>query len=188
LTRIIAGVARGQRLRVPTGQQTRPTSDRVREALFSSLSSMLGSWQDCRVLDLYAGSGALGLEALSRGAARARMVESNPKAVASIRANVGALGVSGAAVVHNSVERVLAGAVPEDAPFDVVLADPPYSVESEQLSKLVADLLAGGWLAANAIVAVERARRSAPLQWPGGIEAAQSRNYGETTIWYAYVR
>ena len=108
MTRVIAGEAGGRRLSVPGGQSTRPTSDRGREALFATVTSAVGSLAGTRVLDLYAGSGAVGLEALSRGAAHVLMVESAARAVQVIRANVAAVGLPGAEVAADRVERVLA--------------------------------------------------------------------------------
>ena len=119
--RIIAGQFRGRQLQAPPGSATRPTGDRVREALFSMLVSRLGSFEDLRVADLYAGSGALGLEALSRGAAEAVFVETDPKAQAAIKANAAKLGVT-------DKVRVLGGsahALPRSEPFDLILGDPP---------------------------------------------------------------
>ena len=108
MTRVIAGVAGGRRLAVPSGLATRPTSDRAREGLFGTVRAVLGSLTGARVLDLYAGSGAVGLEALSRGAAHALLVESAPAAIRAIRANIAALDLPGACLVPDRVERVLA--------------------------------------------------------------------------------
>ncbi|GAA3108107.1 hypothetical protein GCM10020001_027650 [Nonomuraea salmonea] len=122
MTRIIAGTAGGRRLAVPPGRGTRPTSDRAREGILLTLDSLYGL-RDARVLDLYAGSGAVGLEALSRGAAEAVLVESDPKAVRTIKANVASLGLAGARVVADKVQRVLGRQA--DTPYDIVFADPP---------------------------------------------------------------
>lgn len=138
------------------------------------------------MLDLYAGSGALGLEARSRGAQHVTLVEADARAVAVARANVASLQLGGVVVIQGTVERVLEAPVPDGGPFDVVLADPPYAVASEQLSGVLAQLPAGGWLAADAVVAVERDRRSAPLSWPAGIDRGRERAYGETTLWYGH--
>jgi 16S rRNA (guanine966-N2)-methyltransferase len=144
MTRIVAGAARGRRLRVPPGERTRPTSDRVREALFSSVESAVGSLAGRRVLDLYAGSGALGLEAVSRGAAHALLVESDARAVRVIRVNVAAVGLPGAEIVQSAVERLVAD-VPGE-PYDVVLADPPYALPGDVVTAVLAGLTRG-WLA-----------------------------------------
>ncbi|MFW6091568.1 MAG: 16S rRNA (guanine(966)-N(2))-methyltransferase RsmD [Actinomycetota bacterium] len=181
MTRIVAGVARGRRLRVPRGRAIRPTTDRVREALFSSVESVLGAFAGLRVLDLYAGSGALGLEAVSRGAAYALLVESDPAAVRAIRENVAATGLGDVEVRPGAVERVLAA--PPAAPFRLVLADPPYAMEAEELTRVLG-LLTHGWLAADALVVVERSRRAAAVVWPSGLVGERQRNYGQTVLWY----
>ena len=144
--RIIAGDWRGRKLVAPPGRLTRPTSDRTRETLFSMLASRIGSFEGLRVADLYAGSGALGLEALSRGAAEARFVETDRDALAAIRANIDALKAK-ATVSPASAERLS----PVNVPFDLILADPPYKVGSgNAVVEAVADadwLAPGGWLA-----------------------------------------
>ncbi|HEV7207211.1 MAG TPA: 16S rRNA (guanine(966)-N(2))-methyltransferase RsmD [Mycobacteriales bacterium] len=170
MTRIVAGLAGGRRLHTPPGSATRPTADRVREALFSSLGDLSG----LRVLDLYAGSGALGLEALSRGAAISTLVEREPGAAAVIRRNVDELGLSGATVVATTVERYLA-LTPE--PYDLVLADPPYAMD---LDPVLAALVP--WVLSD--VVIERATRGREPQWPAGLAAVRSRKYGDTTLWY----
>ena len=170
MTRVIAGRARGRRLAVPGGRATRPTSDRAREAMFAAAGSVLGSFEGTRVLDLYAGSGAFGLEALSRGAAAALLVESDPRAARVIRANIAAVGLPGARLVSDRVERMLArGPAAGDGPFDVVFADPPYALGDDDVGAVLAALRTGGWLAPGALVIVERAARSEPLRWPEGI-------------------
>lgn len=186
MTRIVAGAAGGRRLSVPPGNRTRPTSDRVREALFSSLAAAFGGGLGgLRVLDLYAGSGALGLEALSRGAQHCLLVESDARAAAVIRANVKAVGLPGAVVAAAPVERLLAA--PPDAPYDLVLADPPYAMVDAELSGVLVSLTAG-WLAPDALVVVERDRRSAPVTWPDDIAGERERRYGETVLWYGRAR
>lgn len=184
MTRVVAGAARGRRLAVPPGQGTRPTSDRAREALFSTLESMLGaagSMAGRRVLDLYAGSGAVGLEALSRGAAHALLVESDGRAARTITANVAALGLPGAVVRHGTVERMLSEGLPGPA-YDVVFADPPYEVPDATLAALLRQLRPA--LADDAVVAVERATRGGRWAWPEGYAGVRSRRYGEATLWY----
>ena len=148
--RIIAGKWRGRPLEAPAGQGTRPTADRVREALFSMLLSRLGSFEDLRVADLFAGSGALGFEALSRGAASATFVENDARAAAIIRRNAGAFGAS---------VQLLGGsalALPSSKPFDLIFADPPYSARSG--SAVVAAVLDAGWLGAGGWMSVETSR------------------------------
>ncbi|RZU49801.1 16S rRNA (guanine966-N2)-methyltransferase [Krasilnikovia cinnamomea] len=187
MTRIIAGAHGGRRLAAPAGAQTRPTSDRVREAFFSSVEA-LTDLEGARFADLYAGSGAVGLEALSRGAAFALLVEADGRAARIIRDNVVALRVGTAArLVTGKVAQVLA-APPEGGPYDVVFADPPYALGDEEVADMQRALVENGWLATGAVVAIERSTRTAvrgePLAWVDGIAAERSRRYGETTLWY----
>lgn len=181
MTRIVAGVAGGRRLAVPA-KGTRPTSDRVREALFSAVESAL-DLTDARVLDLYAGSGALGLEALSRGAAEAVFVESAPGALAVLRKNVATVGLPGV-VRAGKVATVLAAGT--DRPFDLVLADPPYAVED--LTGELGLLVGNGWLAEDAYVIVERSRRAPEMAWPAGLTPVRVKHYGETSLHWAKAR
>ncbi|GAC61255.1 hypothetical protein GSI01S_15_01250 [Gordonia sihwensis NBRC 108236] len=176
MTRIIAGDFRGRRLAVPA-DTTRPTSDRVREALFS----MLGSRMDLsgvRVLDLYAGTGALGLEAVSRGAASAVLVESDRRAAGVLRDNVAVCGAaSRVRIVNRPVESFLAA---PSGTFDLILLDPPYEVPSEEVDRMISAcepvLASDGW------VVVERGRRSAAVTWPDGLEEVTSKQYGDTVV------
>jgi 16S rRNA (guanine966-N2)-methyltransferase len=184
VTRLIAGAAGGRRLRVPPGNGTRPTSDRAREGLFASLLSELGRLDGLRVLDLYAGSGAVGLEALSRGAASVLLVESDARAAAVVRENIAAVRLRGAAVAAMSVERLLARP-PEEGRYDLVFADPPYAVAGPAVTAVLGQL-ASGWLAGDALVVVERATRSGPVDWPPAYAAGKSRRYGEATFWYGW--
>lgn len=183
MTRIVAGVARGRRLEVPPGRRTRPTSDRVREAMFSTIESLRGGLGGARVLDLYAGSGALGLEALSRGAAHALLVEADSRAARTIGANVSSLGLGGAEVVVGPVERVVAAA-PGRPAYDLVLADPPYTLADGDLTEVLALAGENGWFSPDVILAVERPSRGGNLRWPPGFAAERSRRYGETEVWY----
>jgi 16S rRNA (guanine966-N2)-methyltransferase len=202
MTRVIAGQAGGRRLAVPPGTTTRPTSDRAREGLFASLLSELGTFDGARVLDLYAGSGAIGLEALSRGAERVLLVESDARAAAVIKANVKAVDLPGATVAVDRVDRLLArppaGRQDQDQHqdqhqhqhqdqdrFDLVIADPPYAVTEEAVTRVLA-LLKAGWLADDALVVIERATRSGPVDWPPGFLPGKSRRYGEATFWYGW--
>ena len=186
MTRIIGGTAGGRRIRTPTGDSTRPTSDRVREALFSSLEATLGSLTGLRFLDLYAGSGAIGLEARSRGAGVVTCVEQDRRTAALIRDNVATLGFTGVEVVAASVARTLAQS--PRAPYDVVFADPPYPLTEVALAGDLALLAAPGWLAADALVVVERSSRGPEPTWPAGITPLpgrrRMRKYGETALWY----
>ena len=183
MTRIIAGAAGGRRLSVPPGRVTRPTSDRAREGLFSALEAQLGAWAGVRVLDLYAGSGAVGLEALSRGAAAVLLVESGAAAARTARANAAAVGLPGATVVTTAVERLVRSA-PPDEPYGVVFADPPYEVAAGTLAGVLTHARHAGWLTHDAVVVVERASRDEPWTWPAGFRPGRSRRYGDATLWY----
>ena len=185
MTRIISGLAGGRRISTPPGSGTRPTSDRVREALFSRLEH-LDVVQQANVLDLYSGSGALGLEAASRGAASVLLVESDWAAVAVIRKNIAELGLPGVRVRAETVERALLGGPGADeARCDLVLADPPYDVTEEALGDVLTLLVTHGWLSADALVVVERSARSPEPRWPLGLDGAGERRYGETKMWFA---
>ena len=184
MARVIAGEAGGRRLAVPDGRETRPTSDRAREGLFATVTSILGPLTGTRVLDLYAGSGAVGLEALSRGASRVLLVESGARASAVIRQNIEALGLPGATLIADRVERVLAHEPPEDERYDVAFADPPYAMADAEISRVLSLLADEGWLARDALVIVERATRSGPVRWPDGFVPDRARKYGEATFWY----
>jgi len=184
VTRIIAGVAGGRRLATAAGRATRPTSDRTREGLFGTVLAIRGGLEGAAVADLYAGSGAVGLEALSRGAADVLLVESDARAAAVIRTNIGALGLAGAHLVTGPVERVLAPGPGASRPRDFVFADPPYALGDGELTRMLTLLRDQGWLAPGALVAVERATRSGSLTWPAGYEPDRSRKYGEATLWY----
>lgn len=184
MTRVIAGAAGGRRLAVPGGVSTRPTSDRAREGLFATVLSELGSLDGKRVLDLFAGSGAVGLEALSRGAGHVLLVESDDRAVAVIKANIATVGLAGAQVRGAKVERLLARP-PDIAPYDLAFADPPYALAGAAVTRIL-ESLARGWLATGALVVVERATRSGEVGWPDDFIAGKSRRYGEATFWYGH--
>jgi 16S rRNA (guanine966-N2)-methyltransferase len=182
MTRVIAGTAGGRTLRTPPGSGTRPTSDRVREALFSALDAR-GAVRGARVLDLYAGSGALGIEAASRGAAEVVLVESDRRAADVAARNVRDLGLAGVRVARRDVVAHLRGE--PGGPVDLVLLDPPYDVGEEALGSLL-QRLADGWLAEDATVVVERSSRSPEPTWPAALERTdRPRRYGETTVWVA---
>lgn len=186
MPRIVAGSAGGRSLRVPP-RGTRPTSERVREALFSRLEHA-GTVRGARVLDLYAGSGALGLEAASRGAAAVVLVEAARDAVQACRANALALGLAGRVeVVPVRVEAFLARETsgPTGA-FDLVFLDPPYALDAAALARVL-DALAGGWLAPDAVVVVERAKRAGPPPWPAVLHPGDERAYGDTALSFATV-
>jgi 16S rRNA (guanine966-N2)-methyltransferase len=182
MTRIVAGTVGGRRLRTPPGDDTRPTTERVREALFSALESALGSLDGRRVLDLYAGSGAVGLEALSRGAAAAVLVERSRRVAGLIRRNAESLDLTGWAVVAEPVRSYLRTDPAE--PFDVAFLDPPYALAGTELATVLTDLADRGWLADGAYVVVERSRRDPDPAWPEGIDPLRDRRYGETVLWY----
>lgn len=189
MSRIISGTAGGRRLTTPDGVQTRPTSDRVREALFSALASWAGgidadpadSLAGLAVLDLYAGSGGVGLEAASRGAGPVWLIESDRSTADLVRRNAAELRLR-ATVQAAKVETFLAGPPPQ--PFDVIWADPPYRLESGVLDGQLRTLADEGWLMHNGLFVVERARRDPAPNWPAGIDDTWSRRYGETTLYY----
>lgn len=186
MTRVIAGVARGRRLAVPPGDGTRPTSDRAREGLFSSWQSILGTLDGVRVADLYAGTGAVGLEALSRGAAHALLVEADARAARTVRDNVRTLGLAGAEVRTGKAEQIVTGPAPA-VPYDLVFLDPPYGVTDEDLREILLTLRTQGWLTGDAVVTVERSTRGGVFGWPEGFESLRSRRYGEGTLWYGHI-
>ena len=150
----------------------------MREALFNALAARL-DFIDMAVLDLYAGSGALGLEAMSRGAARAVFVEANPRTAAVIERNAATLGLAGATVIARPVAAVLAAG---GEPVDLVLADPPYDMPADEVNETLSVLPANGWAAAGTVVAVERRASTPPLTWPDGFGAWPARRYGDTRI------
>jgi 16S rRNA (guanine966-N2)-methyltransferase len=180
VTRIVAGVYGGRRIATPPGRETRPTSDRVREALFGALGELTG----LRFADLYAGSGAIGIEAASRGARHVLLVESDPRAGRVIRDNIALLGAGEVArLAPSRVEHVLPGG-PLGEPYDVVVADPPYPTGETEITELLRGLVGYGWLAPDAAVIVERSSRSPEPGWVPGITGERSRRYGETILWY----
>jgi 16S rRNA (guanine966-N2)-methyltransferase len=184
MTRVIAGKAGGRRLAVPPGNGTRPTSDRAREGLFSTWQSLLGGpLAGERVLDLYAGSGAVGLEALSRGAGHTLLVEADARAARTIRENVRNLGLPGAEVRAGKAEQIIGAGAPAQ-PYDLVFLDPPYRVTDHDLREILLTLRTEHWLAAEALVTVERSTRGGEFQWPPGFDAVKARRYGEGTFWY----
>jgi 16S rRNA (guanine966-N2)-methyltransferase len=179
VTRIVAGTAGGRTLTVPR-KGTRPTSERVREALFSRLEH-LDVVDGARVLDLFAGSGALGLEAASRGAAAVTLVEAAKEAAEVCRRNVDALGLPGVVVVADRAERFVERPVAE--PWDLVLVDPPYDLDEDVLAAVLAGV--GPGLADGSVLAVERSSRAPEPAWPAGTTRFDRRAYGETVVWFA---
>ena len=180
MTRIVSGVAGGRRLKVPRAG-VRPTGDRAREALFNSLKSLV-DLRGAAVLDLYAGSGALGLEALSRGAGTVVFVESSPGVLPVLKDNLAAVGLPGGRVVAGSVPVVVRGAPP--ATFDLVLADPPYATPDDEVLAVLDGLITGGWLAPEAVLVVERSSRGEPFAWPTPLVGLRDRRYGEALLRY----
>jgi 16S rRNA (guanine966-N2)-methyltransferase len=172
--RIIAGEWRGRTILSPPGISTRPTGDRVRETLFSMLASRLGTFEGMRVADLFAGSGALGFEALSRGAASATFVESDARAAAAIRKNAESLAAKDRVILVGGS----AFSLPRSEPFDLIFADPPYAPGSG--TAVVDAVIAGGWLAPHAWMSVETERRDAVD--PRALELITTRQIGRAKI------
>lgn len=185
MTRVIAGTARGRRLAVPPGTGTRPTSDRAREALFSALDAELGGFEELVVLDLYAGSGALGLEALSRGAAHAVFVEADRRAAGVIAANLKTIGRK-ALILTDRAERMAGQVLPAPLDrFDLVLLDPPYVVSDADVAGVLTALAEAGRLADEAVVVLERSSRDADFPWPEGYRPTRAKTYGEARLHFA---
>lgn len=185
MTRIIAGLAKGRRLSVPA-KGTRPTSDRVRESLFNSLNSELlannESWSSLAVLDLYAGTGALGIEAASRGAHTVLLVEKNRAAADVIRRNIEHVALPSVSLLAAGVNDLAQRNPPVS--FSLVFADPPYDVSATSIAKLLSDLAGSGWIARDALVVVERPSSDQAEPFPEGWFDLSQRRYGDTTLWY----
>jgi 16S rRNA (guanine966-N2)-methyltransferase len=184
MTRIIGGTAGGRRITTPRGVNTRPTSDRVREALFSAVESWCGSLSGLRFLDLYAGSGAVGLEAWSRGAGVVTLVEQDRRTASMIAANARGLGFVRAHVVNGSVATTLVR--PPVAPYDVAFLDPPYALGEPDVAADLLSLRDHGWLVPGAMVVVERGSRTPEPAWPEGFDHTRHKKYGETVLWYVH--
>ena len=181
MTRIISGKYKGRNLNVPTSV-TRPTSSRVREAVFSSLQHTVGTFDGLVVLDLFAGSGALGIEALSRGAAKAVFVEKDRNAATCIEENVRSLGENNFSL-HKADVLDLVDSTSTGTAADLVFIDPPYALTDEQIVELLVTLATKNWLANEAVVVVERSSKSV-VDWPEGFAALANKSYGDTGIWY----
>lgn len=189
MSRIIAGSAQGVQLRAPAGERTRPTTDRVREALFSTLASWAHGADSppreqlagLRVLDLFAGSGAIGLEAASRGAAEVVCVEQHKATAELIRRNIAAAKLDARVRVQPVSVTTYLGGQPHG--FDVVFADPPYALPAAEVDHVL-QLLTAGWLVPDGLVVVERSKRDAPPVWPAVIHEHWSRRYGETELYF----
>ena len=183
---MIAGTARGRRLVAPEGDQVRPTKDIARESVFNALDAR-GMLEDAVVLDLYAGTGALAIEAMSRGAASAVVVERDRAALQAIRANLEVLGPGAHVdVVPRDVARFVAGGPPADQPFDLVFVDPPYNTPDEEITGLLAALTAPGWLAPDAVVSVERPHRN-PVVAPPGLSTGWERTFGDSLFTFLFL-
>ncbi|MFA7323615.1 MAG: 16S rRNA (guanine(966)-N(2))-methyltransferase RsmD [Candidatus Nanopelagicales bacterium] len=185
MTRIIAGQARGRRLAVPASG-TRPTSDRVRESMFSTLTSELlasdRSWDQMLVLDLYAGSGALGLEAASRGAGSVLLVEKARSAVDTLRRNIDAVGLAQVQLLAADVLQISHRPPPHAC--NLVFADPPYDVPAGTIATTLAALQETGWIADGAQVVVERPAQDPESPFPVLWQEFSHRRYGDTCLWY----
>jgi 16S rRNA (guanine966-N2)-methyltransferase len=187
LSRIIAGSRGGQRIAMPPGDRVRPTTDRVREALFSAIAAWAGtaaspaeqSLDGLAFCDLYAGSGAVGLEAASRGASRVLLVERDPHMAQLSRRNAEALGLA-VEIVVSAVEQVLRKT--SARPFDVIFADPPYELDSATVSAQIEQLVTTAWVDEGSLIVVERSRRSPKLVWPDLAAKRWTRAYGETIL------
>jgi 16S rRNA (guanine966-N2)-methyltransferase len=187
VSRIIAGSRGGRRIATPPGDKTRPTTDRVREALFSAIAAWAGaadapaeqSLAALAFADLYAGSGAVGLEAASRGADPVLLVEGNKRTALVSERNVAELRLP-VRVRAVRVEQLVTQPPPQ--PFDVVFLDPPYDLASSAVAGVLAALAGHGWLVPDALVVVERSRRSTDFAWPGVVGETWTRGYGETVL------
>lgn len=177
MTRIVGGLAGGRRLAVPPGRTVRPTSERVREALASALEARLGGLAGRTIIDCFAGTGAVGLELLSRGAAGVTLVEAASPVLKVLRQNVAVLGLPGAVVLAGKAEDILRSAGPGS--YDVVFLDAPYAVDVDPIVASAAALR-------PEVIVVERATRSPDLRWPEGFQAAMTRRYGDSTLWYGW--
>jgi 16S rRNA (guanine966-N2)-methyltransferase len=189
MTRVIAGSLKGRRLLVPD-EGVRPTSDKVREAIFSSLQSRF-DFEGARVLDLFAGTGALGIEALSRGAQFASLVESSTATARTLKKNIESLSLTGnTQVVVRKVGSYLNDALAanraqaDSSSFDLVFLDPPYDLEGAEVDAALSDLANSGLLAPGAMVVIERPTTSTSPTWPEAIDEQLCRTYGDTTVWY----
>lgn len=193
MSRIIAGTAGGHRLATVPGDQTRPTTDRVREAFFSSISAWLGTATEAAsrqldgiaFLDLFAGTGAVGLEAASRGASRVVLVDDSARAGDVLRRNVASTGLPAVAVVRDAAKYIHDGPGPEGG-FDIVWLDPPYPMSSAAVDELIDAVVSGGWLLPDSLIVVERSSRSEPPRFPAGVDA-WTRRYGETVLHHAQI-
>mgnify|MGYP003338603886 FL=1 len=181
-----SGVGKGRNLFSPKSA-TRPTSDRAKEALFSTLESEFGSLNDLYLLDLFCGSGAIGVEALSRGAAVVHAVDKEEDATQIARQNFALLegypGIGSASVFTMAAHRYLESL--SNITFDIIFIDPPYETKNENVEKILGEIAARQLMKSGGIVAVERETRQSPFTWPMGFEPLKEREYGIATIYYA---
>lgn len=181
MTRIIGGDFRGRSIKVPDAE-TRPTSSRVREAIFSSVEHAVSGLDDLRVLDLFSGSGAFGIESISRGATEAVLIEKDLRAADTLHSNIANFGIKNARVVIADAFTEVSQKSGRGS-FDVVFIDPPYSFEDNQVNALIRQLVENEWLEEYALIVVERGSR-AHVVWPESVEELRKKVYGDTTIWY----
>ena len=181
MTRIIGGDFRGRSIKVPDAE-TRPTSSRVREAIFSSVEHAVSGLDDLRVLDLFSGSGAFGIESISRGATEVVLIEKDLRAADTLHNNVANFGIKNARVVIADAFSEVSQKSGRGS-FDVVFIDPPYLFEDDQVNTLINQLVENDWLNEYALIVVERGSRS-HVVWPESVEELRKKVYGDTTIWY----
>jgi 16S rRNA (guanine966-N2)-methyltransferase len=183
--RIIAGSAKGRKLLSPDGVHARPTSDRAREALFSSLESEYGDLRGLRFLDLYSGSGAVAAEAISRGATSCIAVESDRQSLSIARENIemarALSDVEEVVVIDSDVESFVAR---RSNPFDVIFLDPPYAVTDDEINEILKTMIGSGFVVRETLVVIERASRSKSFPWPTGMHAVKEKKYGNAAIYY----
>jgi 16S rRNA (guanine966-N2)-methyltransferase len=177
VTRIVGGQAGGRRLSVPRGRTVRPTTERVREALASALDARLGGLAGRTVLDGFAGTGAVGLELLSRGAAEVALIESDPAVLSVLRENVAKVALPGASVLAGAVQEVMRSL--RAGGYDVVFLDPPYALDVDPIVATAAGLR-------PEVIVIERATRSGHPRWPDGFTTPAGRRYGDSTLWYGW--
>ena len=177
--RVIAGIAKGRRLKAPAGRKVRPTADRVKEALFSVLEDRV---KGSRVLDLYAGAGGLGIEAISRGAAKAVMVESSPAALAAIAANLGITGFSERArVIKGRAEAAVRSILEKGSSFDLIFMDPPYKISGSELERIFDSLIKRDLVTSRSLLILESSSRKPPQDFAGFV-IKSLRVYGDTSL------
>jgi 16S rRNA (guanine966-N2)-methyltransferase len=180
--RIVGGVWGGRHIEAPRGRDTRPTADRVREAVFSAIASRIGPLEGCAVADLYAGSGALGLEALSRGAVHVTFVDRDRKAADTIRANLASLGADPASFAIVLADARRAGTAPlVGGPVSLLFADPPYRIDAAEVRHILEGMADSGALRPGALVVYEHAHGAA-VEWPAGFAGEPERRYGDTGV------